>query len=351
MADKKVQSSSTLPISQESKRLSFDPYIANLDQCEDFFRAVIKGDSATVKAYVEWGVDISALSHDGSTAIQLAKKNGRKEIARYLVTQQVKKAKDEKKISEKPTTSLLIKLSNLDKALTSGAKTDDPRGYPLAHFKKVLQANINNIEIICLLLLTAIVEDDVEEVKMVLDTGKIPLDSEFHDDHNPLQAAVLYGSNATIDYLIRHGANQKIKDKLGCNLVFISFMAGQYQTMKNLIIRNPDSLFETNNRGLTPVHCFIFLKGTRSEIKFSEQQTILQQLIPLKGRHVLEVPDRRGFKPLHTATSTGEFPLVNWLVAQGVNVSAPDPAGLYPFHVAIEKHFIEIAEVIFKKNE
>jgi uncharacterized protein len=174
---------------------------------EDFFIAVNRDDADTVSKLVLRGFDPSARSPEGQTALHLALRDQSPRVAAALWTQ---KGLDIDALNASGETPLMMAalrgdLTWCQRLIERGARIHKD-GWSPVHY--------------------AATGPESRVVALLLDKGA-PIDALSPNRSTPLMMAVSYGAEASVDLLLRRGADKRLRNDLGHDAAALAERAGR----------------------------------------------------------------------------------------------------------------------------
>lgn len=162
---------------------------------EDFFRATESDDAVTVRALIQRGFDANSRDPQGQTALYLALRGERFNVAGALLVEQsvdvnVLNGADESALM---MAALKGQTDWTRRLIERGAQVNKSGWTPL-HY--------------------AATGPDTAAVKLLLDRGAA-VNAESPNRTTPLMMAAQYGSDASVDLLLSHGADPKARNDRG----------------------------------------------------------------------------------------------------------------------------------------
>lgn len=202
------------------------------------------------------------------------------------------------------------------------------------------------------LLFTAVENQDIETVRVLLDHGA---DANFKQyvskdekakSYTVLHTAVKQGDLEIVKLLVNHGADVNLKDENGTASVHTAF-EGKFFEILMFLVDNGADIDVKNRREDTLLH---------TALK-NESWEMAKYLIE-KGADV-NIHRKYCDTPLYTALYNPRLEIVKLLVAKGANINSHSHLGRYPIHNAIRKleilkYFLEMGVDInaldYRKN-
>ncbi|HYM13064.1 MAG TPA: ankyrin repeat domain-containing protein [Bryobacterales bacterium] len=275
-------------------------------RADDLLRAIRHNDTASVRALLQKGADVSAQDSTGATPLMYA--------------------------------ALFAGPNCLELLLDKGAK---PNARNAAGATALLWA-IHDLRNVRLLV------EHGADVNAASAAGKTPL----------LLAASYSGSAETVRYLLAHGADPAAKDKAGATAVILAAESGNVAALQLLIEKgvdvNASAGFDFNRiqfGTITPVREETVKerrktrKGATPLIAAVDQnQVAAAKLLIARGADVKNASGY-GFTVLHLAAMTDSAELVRLLLEKGAEVNARDGGDNTPLIVACTTDFVN-AEIV-----
>lgn len=191
---------------------------ANAGSYNDFFRAVVSNDSATISQLVARGFDPNARDPDGQPAIMRALHAEATDAALTLARQPGLDVNVRNPVGETPLMIAAIKgQSEVCQILLSrGAAVNQPGWTPL-HY--------------------AASTDALPVLRMLLDTGAA-VDARAPNGRTSLMQAAVYGSEEVVDALLAAGADAGLRDRKDISADELARAAGRDRLAERLRLRS-----------------------------------------------------------------------------------------------------------------
>jgi len=239
-------------------------------------------------------------------------------------------------------------------------------------------------------MLFAVLEDDISEVKRLLEQGA---DVNAKDDfgHTPLSNASLVGLTEIVKLLLAKGADVNAKDDFGHTPLREASDNGHYEVVKlllangandynggligsagfgniefvNLFLSKGADVNAKDNNGITPLYkassmghyevvklllangANDYNGGLIGSAYFGDIEFV--NLFLSKGADV-NAKDNNGITPLYKASSMGHYEVVKLLLSKGADVNAKDNNGWTPLRVASSRGHTEIVKLLIAKR-
>ncbi|KAK1790186.1 hypothetical protein P4O66_014104, partial [Electrophorus voltai] len=195
--------------------------------------------------------------------------------------------------------------------------------------------------------------------------------------HSPLLLATSCGAWRTVNLLLSHDANLKLKDRAGCN--FLHLVILQPRGLKNLpaeVLQNEivkELLNDEDSEGCTPLHyaCRLGIpdsvknmlglevslaqksKQKKSALHFAAEygriNTCQRLLETMSDTRLLNEGDERGMTPLHMASRGGHVKVVELLLRKGALFHS-DYKGWTSLHHAAAEGYTQTMETLLMGN-
>lgn len=164
----------------------------------------------------------------------------------------------------------------------------------------------------------------------------------------PLHVATSEGHVHTVQYLLDHKADPKLRIESGWTALHLSFYYGRADVLKILLQRLPRSEDEIYSDGYRPLHKaaekgdveviqMLLDAGTKINAGTINEQTALYVAVRLKNLDAAQEllrknanvnsPTHNGWTPLHIAVDTGSESIIRLLLAHGADVTREDKTG------------------------
>ena len=230
------------------------------------------------------------------------------------------------------------------------------------HFSVWLQSKEQKAEEVLLRILPALIfSNDVDRVRKIL--TKVGIDKRCFG-WTALHYAVTLGRPDIIKCIFNLDADFSIKSdmKHSYNILHVAAIFGSckdnlaslYTTMQYIVRYHPIALAtipdECDAMGRTPFHHFILRTRHLAGFPVEKQLEILTLLSKNKNPDILNNARHSSKqRPIHEAVCHASAQIVQGVIALGAKLTVPDPSGLHPFQIAIEREDAEKAEMIFNK--
>uniref|UniRef100_W5KM94 Transient receptor potential cation channel, subfamily A, member 1a n=1 Tax=Astyanax mexicanus TaxID=7994 RepID=W5KM94_ASTMX len=195
--------------------------------------------------------------------------------------------------------------------------------------------------------------------------------------HSPLLLATSCGAWRTVNLLLSHGAELKVRDKAGCNFLHLAIL--QPRGLKNLpteVLQHEsvrELLNDEDSEGCTPLHyaCRLGIpdsvknmlglevsldqksKQKKSALHFAAEygriNTCHRLLEPMTDTRLLNEGDEKGMTPLHLASRGGHVKVVELLLRKGALFHS-DYKGWSCLHHAAAEGFTQTMETLLISN-
>lgn len=191
----------------------------------------------------------------------------------------------------------------------------------------------------------------------------------------PLANAILLGNAVATESLLMNGADPLIKDKQGCNALYLSVLGKRTEVFKDIVKLDKAKVMaqDPNNQGMWPIHCALKLglsemldplltlthdcskdgQGNNyihlAAISGSDKTLLHMLNMPCAHAMVNEANDA-GFTPLHLAAVRSSITSVQKLIDHG-SIIHKSNTGLTPFMFACSKGNSEAAQLLFSTNK
>jgi ankyrin repeat protein len=164
---------------------------------DEFFQAVTRNDGAAVQAWLQRGFDANSRDPKGQTALFLALRGGAFGVADALLAD---RSLDVNALNEAGESALMIAALKgeadwIARLLDRGAKVNKTGWAPLHYAATGAEPAV---------------------VKLLLDRGAV-VDAASPNRSTPLMMAAQYGREGSVDVLLAHGADPKLKNDRGLN--------------------------------------------------------------------------------------------------------------------------------------
>ncbi|KAJ8951197.1 hypothetical protein NQ314_007698 [Rhamnusium bicolor] len=182
-------------------------------------------------------------------------------------------------------------------------------------------------------VLRAVVEEDLQKVKFMVDSGK-SVNINDNNGNTPLHVAVIKNNLEIIDFLLaQDDIVVNIRNFRGETPLFQAVRNGRFESTQKLI-RIGANVNLPNHEEVTPLHV-------------SVTHTELAHLLILHGAHI-DAIDYSGDTPLHDATAEGCLETVCMLLYYNADANAIGGNNLTPFMKALIAENIEIQHALFE---
>ena len=267
------------------------------------------GDIVKLEAFMQEGVDVSAVDHLGYTPLHYAVQNGQRQAAELLIAHGADiNVKDRQ--GRTP----------IDLAMNEGRK----------EMAKLLIAKGVDIS-----LHAAAYIGDLQKVEKFIDDGA-DVDTKDQNGQTALHHAARAGEMEMVEFLIAKGADVNAKDKRSLAPLHVAAAHG-HKDVTALLIDNDADINSEGRWGYTPIY-YAAWSGI----------TEVVELLVEKGADI-NVKDEWDWTPLHYMAQHDYYrDMAEFLIAKGANVNAKDKWGETPLDVAQEKGYTEIVELLRK---
>lgn len=254
------------------------------------------GKAAAVRRLVARGADVNAVAGDGATALHLAARDNRAEIAEILLT------------------------------AASGARTDliDAAGRAALH--DALDAR--NWDVAGVLL------DHGADIELPR-----PAPSIFAPGAKvvtPLQHAALTGDHEVAQFLLDRGCPRGTPAANGRTALHMAAQAGHRAIVRQLLAPDGAAALIPDSNGLTPIH----LAASNGKV------SVLDELLQRVDRATIawQIPET----PLHFAARAGQYEAIELLIDRGLMNDLPDSSGMTPLLRAAEAGHAGCVQLLYK---
>jgi uncharacterized protein len=300
------------------------PQERSVDNCASLIQAAEHGLVAKVNALISQGIDIDCRGPLQNTALIAASKANRLEVVKLLCSKHANpNARTQFRDPEEAYSALLWAIENENIAiaellLVNGADPNLADGWgeiPLTH---------------------AVWKKNVPLIELLLRSGADVLYRREVDGRPVLFDAMLKGDLSILESLIKHGADPKLKDSDGWNLIMIASNASYFEGVKFGVARGI-GINDRTKSGITAIHLAIMHDSC-------ENLAILEFLI---GRGAdISVKDDLGTTPLIQASKVGAAKALKILIRSGANVNTQDNNGWTALMFAAKDNQIEILRLL-----
>ncbi|CZS75245.1 unnamed protein product [Fusarium graminearum] len=213
-------------------------------------------------------------------------------------------------------------------------------------------------------------------VKKLLDDGAANASLGDEDGWRPIHFACSTGRTTVIDELLSHGADPKLTDKRGRNLLHIASTCGQIATFQHIVEQYPELLEQKTTRsGMTPLHLAVWWsneymvdaclkKGADTDARDNDGWTALMMSVHneekgtmdtliehMKEKNTnisdhLDIRDNEGKTPLMVACEEGWKQGVKGLYQAGASCDLIDYCARTALHYAVMSGDLQIIETI-----
>jgi quinoprotein dehydrogenase-associated probable ABC transporter substrate-binding protein len=183
----------------------------------------------------------------------------------------------------------------------------------------------------------AIVADDLERVRYLLDHGAHP-DAVDGEGHPPLVNAARFGFMDVATYLVEHKANPNLPDPSGWTPLMYAAWNDQPELAKMLIAHGA-KLDSTDNDGLTPLAVAVQNAKVKSALVLLDA-----------GAEVNVAIAKGGYTPLMLAAISGSSEVAAALIARGAQVNAANPGGVTALMIAAAGNRSGVVALLLKSG-
>jgi len=139
-------------------------------------------------------------------------------------------------------------------------------------------------------------------------------------------------------------------------------LAGDVETVKTIVEKDPSCVNSRDANGLTPLHCIVIrlrmAPGRETKSNEPNRQSVLathdkhEEIAELLLAHGAKVnaKDSLGYTPLHLAVRNGHKDVAEVLLAHGADADAKGPGGMTPLHIAAHTGNQALARVLLAKG-
>lgn len=199
-----------------------------------------------------------------------------------------------------------------------------------------------------------------------------------YEQKTPLHLACSSSSIPCIEFLLDKGANIFVKDSKGNTPLHICCYEGFFEGVKDLVIKNSDTIKEVSLVKNTPLHlactsknrngafeCIKFLLEYGIDVcalddqgvtalhqlsyfgRLKEMMILLDYIENNQINYDINIQDNEhGFTPLHSSCMEGHIECVMLLIKNGAHLDIKDKNGRTPITLAREKSFISLANFL-----
>jgi hypothetical protein len=181
---------------------------------DDFFRALVMDDAGTVASLLQRGFDPNSRDEKGQTALYVAMREGSFKAAERLLAQPGLAIDEANVVGETPLMIAALKghVEWAGKLISRGARLDRPGWTPL-HY--------------------AAAGPDAQLVALLAEHGAA-LDSRSPNGTTPLMMAARYGSEASVQVLLKRGADVRLRNQLELSAADFARQAGRESLARQL---------------------------------------------------------------------------------------------------------------------
>lgn len=187
---------------------------ANAGSFDDFFVAIRNDNADAVSNLLQRGFDPNTRDSEGQPALTIAMREGALKVARVLLARPETDVNALNQAGESALMMAALK-GNLEGArllLARGAKVNQSGWSPL-HY--------------------AAAGPDPKLVRLLIDRGAA-IDAASPNGTTPLMMAAQYGSEASVDLLLSHGANLKLRNERNLDAIDFARLSGRDWLVKKL---------------------------------------------------------------------------------------------------------------------
>uniref|UniRef100_A0A182QMF6 Uncharacterized protein n=1 Tax=Anopheles farauti TaxID=69004 RepID=A0A182QMF6_9DIPT len=182
-------------------------------------------------------------------------------------------------------------------------------------------------------------------LEYLLESGLFDVNTKDTIGSTPLFHALSHAPLATLDLLLRHGADVEHCNQFGHNVLSIAAMNNRLDALQYFVNNHAATLgrflgaIEANTDN-SVLHLAV-LRGALE---------IVQYCVRLHREHgiSLDARNKEGFTALHISAQTGHQPIFGYLLGHGANATIPSANGQSILHTAICNHNLTIVQTILR---
>ncbi|KAF3912191.1 Ankyrin-2 [Orbilia brochopaga] len=221
------------------------------------------------------------------------------------------------------------------------------------------------------LLLHGAARDRRADITEALCASEIPVDMRDRASQTPLHVAAMQGDIASMEVLLKHGANINAIDSRGRTPLFRTVKRHNYQACKFLLEKGADpnvmskhqqtALYRSIRAGRVdfvklllskrednPVTLNLHHKGGWTELHCAYLSGEITKLLLDAGANPNEI-NAYGTNPMFIACEAGTLEVVQHLVNAGAEIGPAGPRKSSPLHRAAQRNALDIAKFIIEK--
>ncbi|XP_048247737.1 uncharacterized protein LOC124119968 [Haliotis rufescens] len=180
---------------------------------------------------------------------------------------------------------------------------------------------------------------DLEEVKQLLTTPGVDINSRGEWSQTPVMKAAYKGHRDVVKLLVSEGADVSLVDEVGGNTLHCACMRGDVETVKYVLSLHVVDINSRGGRSWTPVMWAAY-KGHREVV----------ELLVSEGADVSLVSDR-GYNTLHLACLGGDMETVKYVLSLNVvDINSRGGSSLTPVMEAAEEGHRDVVELLVSEG-